>query len=51
MNESLEIGSILPYLTKAHKAGFATLVLNPNLNSVREKPLVRPTFEGLFFDF
>ncbi|ELR18652.1 uncharacterized protein ACA1_392980 [Acanthamoeba castellanii str. Neff] len=31
-NDSLQIGSVLPYIKKAQEAGWAVIVLNPNLN-------------------
>eukprot|EP01090_Pellita_catalonica_P007577 TRINITY_DN18168_c0_g1_i1.p1 TRINITY_DN18168_c0_g1~~TRINITY_DN18168_c0_g1_i1.p1 ORF type:complete len:450 (-),score=98.85 TRINITY_DN18168_c0_g1_i1:80-1429(-) len=33
INETLEVGSILPYLKKAKAAGYGVIVFNPNYNS------------------
>eukprot|EP01091_Cochliopodium_minus_P020344 TRINITY_DN885_c0_g1_i1.p1 TRINITY_DN885_c0_g1~~TRINITY_DN885_c0_g1_i1.p1 ORF type:complete len:337 (+),score=100.78 TRINITY_DN885_c0_g1_i1:35-1012(+) len=32
LNETLEVGSILPYLKRAKEAGYGVIVFNPNLN-------------------
>jgi len=34
INESLEIGSVLPYIREAKKAGYGVIVCNPNDNIV-----------------
>ncbi|GAM22689.1 hypothetical protein SAMD00019534_058640 [Acytostelium subglobosum LB1] len=39
INDSLKTGSILPYLERAELNGFATIVLNPNLNFVGNSPV------------
>lgn len=47
INDSLDVGAILGYLSKAIKAGFAVIVFNPNLNY---QPLnledARPKYSG-----
>jgi hypothetical protein len=37
INDSLDTGSILPYLTQAKAEGYGVIVLNPNNNSVQVK--------------
>lgn len=50
INDSLDVGAILGYLSKAIKAGFAVIVFNPNLNY---QPLnledARPKYSGRRF--
>lgn len=38
INDSLEMGSILPYLVRAKKNGLGVIVFNPNLNHVDTVP-------------
>jgi len=47
LNESLEIGSILPYLKKAVDRGYGVIVFNPNQTQM-PKELVRPSREEFF---
>jgi len=47
LNESLEMGSIFPYLEKAKEAGYEVIVFNPNQNVYPEEvspPLTRDDF-------
>lgn len=38
INDSLEMGSILPYLVRAKKNGLGVIVFNPNRNHVDAVP-------------
>jgi len=48
INDTIKSGSILPYLEKAIKLGYAVIVFNPNLNRVTKDPLSRPKREDFF---
>jgi len=49
LNDSIEVGSILPYLRKAHALKWGVIVFNPNQNSVlKEGAFYRPDREEMF---
>lgn len=47
INESLEIGSILPYLRQAKKEGYGVIVCNPNDNKVPDPSVPAPAVPSL----
>ena len=36
MNDTLDIGSVIPYIVRAKAEGYSVIVLNPNLNYVQK---------------
>jgi len=49
INDDINLGSVIPYIKKAHENGYGVIVLNPNLNCnyVPPKNVYRDEFIGL----